>query len=81
METNVKWVPVTDDLPEPLKTVWLTNGKGWVSLGCRAESDGGWHWAQSNGILYVEDGEIVSECESEDLDVVFWHELPKLPFT
>jgi hypothetical protein len=73
------WVSVTDGLPKPLQTVWLTNGKGWVCLGCLVESDGGWHWAESNGIIYVENGEIVSECESEDLDVNFWHELPKLP--
>ena len=74
------WVAVTDALPKPLQTVWLTNGKGWVSLGCLVESDGGWHWAESNGVIYIENGEIVSECESEDLDVNFWHELPKPPF-
>lgn len=73
------WIAVTETLPKPLQTVWLTNGKGWVSLGCLVESDGGWHWAQSNGIIYIENGEIVSECESEDLDVNFWHELPKPP--
>lgn len=73
------WVAVTDTLPKPLQTVWLTNGKGWVCLGCLVESDGGWHWAESNGVIYIENGEIVSECESEDLDVNFWHELPKPP--
>lgn len=73
------WVAVKDALPKPLQTVWLTNGKGWVCLGCLVESDGGWHWAKSNGVIYVENGEIVSECESEDLDVNFWHELPKPP--
>lgn len=73
------WVAVTDALPKPLQTVWLTNGKGWVCLGCLVESDGGWHWAESNGVIYIENGEIVSECESEDLDVNFWHELPKPP--
>lgn len=73
------WVAVTNALPKPLQTVWLTNGKGWVCLGCLVESDGGWHWAESNGVIYIENGEIVSECESEDLDVNFWHELPKPP--
>ena len=73
------WVSVTDALPKALQTVWLTNGKGWVCLGCLVESDGGWHWAESNGVMYIENGEIVSECESEDLDVNFWHELPKPP--
>ena len=74
------WVAVTDALPRPLQTVWLTNGKGWCCLGCLVESDGGWHWAESNGVIYIENGDIVSECESEDLDVNFWHELPKPPF-
>jgi len=73
------WVAVTDALPKPLQTVWLTNGKGWVCLGCLVESDGGCHWAESNGVIYIENGEIVSECESEDLDVNYWHELPKPP--
>lgn len=73
------WVAVTDALPEALQTVWLTNGKGWCCLGCLVEYDEGWHWAESNGVIYIENGEIVSECESEDLDVNFWHELPKPP--
>lgn len=71
------WVAVTDALPKALQTVWLTNGKGWVCLGCLVEDAEGWHWAESNGVIYIENGEIVSECESEDLDVNFWHELPK----
>lgn len=73
------WVAVTDALPKPLQTVWLTNGKGWCCLGCLVEDAEGWHWAESNGVIYIENGEIVSECESEDLDVNFWHELPKPP--
>lgn len=73
------WVSVTDALPEILQTVWITNGRGWVALGCRIAYDEGWHWGESNGVIYQENGEIVSECESDDLDVVFWHELPKPP--
>lgn len=73
------WVAVTDALPKALQTVWLTNGKGWCCLGCLIEDAEGWHWAESNGVIYIENGEIVSECESEDLDVNFWHELPKPP--
>jgi len=73
------WVAVTDDLPKALQTVWLTNGKGWCCLGCLVEDAEGWHWAESNGVIYIENGEIVSECESEDFDVNFWHELPKPP--
>lgn len=73
------WVAVTDALPKALQTVWLTNGKGWCCLGCLVEDAEGWHWAESNGVIYIESGEIVSECESEDLDVNFWHALPKPP--
>jgi hypothetical protein len=79
LANNNRWISVREKLPEPLQTVWLTDGKDWVGLGCLVESDGGWHWAESNGIIYAENGGIVSECESEDLDVNFWHELPKLP--
>ncbi len=73
------WVDVTDALPKPLQTVWLTNGKGWCSLGCLIEDAEGWHWAESNGVIYIENAQIVSECDSEDLDVKFWHELPEPP--
>jgi hypothetical protein len=78
LANNNRWISVTEKLPEPLQTVWLTDGKGWVALGCLVEDAEGWHWAESNGVIYAENGEIVSECESEDLDVHYWHELPKL---
>lgn len=74
------WVSVKDLLPKAFQTVWLSNGKGWCCLGCLIEDNEGWHWAESNGVIYVENGEIVSECESEDLDVTYWHELPKHNF-
>lgn len=79
------WISVEDSLPEPLETVWLSNGKGWTSLGCRSdyyEGDNGelvWCWAETNGIIYEENGKIVSECDSDDLDVLFWHRIPKPP--
>lgn len=73
------WINADKQLPKPLQTVWLTDGKGSISLGCLVETNDGWHWAESNGIIYSENGEIISECESEDLDVAFWHEVPKLP--
>jgi hypothetical protein len=73
------WISVKDKLPEPLETVWITNGNGWTTLGCRSSLDGegNWYWAESNGILYEEDGKIVAECDGDDLDVKYWHELPK----
>lgn len=73
------WVSVKDSLPKALETVWLTNGRGWCCLGCLVEDAEGWHWAESNGIIYIDGGKIVSECESEDLEVNFWHELPIPP--
>lgn len=73
------WVRVSDRLPEDLQTVWLANDKGFVCLGCLVRSDGGYHWAEGNGLVYSEDRKIVSECESEDLDVTIWHPLPLLP--
>ncbi len=72
------WVAVKDTLPKAFQTVWLANSKGWCSLGCLVEDNEGWHWAQSNGVIYIENGEIVSDCDSEDLDVEFWIDLPKL---
>ena len=77
LDTDNGWIPVTNSLPKPLQTVWLTDGKEFICLGCLVEYSGGFHWAQSNGVIYIENGEIVSECESEDLDVNYWHELPK----
>ena len=76
------WYSVKSLLPEPLETVFISNGKGWTALGCRSElyeNDKGeynWCWATSNGIIYEENGKIVAECEDDDLDVQYWHRLP-----
>jgi len=75
----VSWVAVENGLPDELETVWISNGKGWTTLGCLAYAEGGWHWAETNGVIYQEKGKIVSECESDDLDVKFWHRLPEPP--
>lgn len=80
-----EWISVEKELPECLETVWISNGKGWTTLGCRSdyqEGDNGelnWCWAASNGIVYEENGELISECEEDDLDVQFWHRVPKPP--
>ena len=75
------WISVEDELPDHLETVWISNGRGWTTLGCRAVYDyeGNWCWAESNGVIYESEGKIVAECESEDLDVRFWQKLPKPP--
>ena len=75
----VKWVMIKDEPPPILETVWLSNGKGWTNLGCRVETNEGWHWAVIDGIIYQEKDQIVAECYSDDLDVVYWCKLPKTP--
>ena len=75
----LRWHSVNDKLPEPLETVWISNGNGWTTLGCLVVNNEGSHWAESNGIIYQEENRIVSECESDDLDVKFWIALPKPP--
>ena len=74
------WVACDERLPEHLQTVWLANKeKQWVCLGCLVDTNEGWHWAESNGVIYVDECKIVSECESDDLDVTHWCALPKPP--
>lgn len=76
-----KWISVKDELPDPLQTIWISNGEGWTSLGCRTQpdADGLWCWAETNGIIYQQDNKIISECESDDLDVRFWKIVPEPP--
>lgn len=72
------WIDVNDHLPDELETVWITNGKGWTTLGCWSYFDENeWCWAETNGTIYQDEDEIVAECEADDLDVKFWHRLPK----
>ena len=74
-----RWIPIDEQMPELNQTVWLTNGKGWVDLGCITLGEGGFLWAIQNGTIYQEGDKIVAECElDDDYDVQFWHELPKL---
>lgn len=79
LENYMCWTLVEDKLPDELETVWISNGKGWTTLGCRVPDENGWHWAQSNGVIYQQDNKIMSECESDDLDVRFWQRLPEPP--
>jgi len=75
-----RWILCDDDMPEVDEAVWITNGYGWTALGCLVECEGGYCWAVTNGIIYEEDGKIVSECElDDDYDVVYWHRLPRSP--
>ncbi len=76
----MKWINVNEKLPEENETVWAINKeKGWVMLGCLVYEDG-WLWADSNGLIYAKNGNIVAECEcDDDYDVTHWQPLPKLP--
>ena len=76
---NNGWISVDKDLPKHLETVFISNGKGWTSIGCLVGFDDGYHWAESNGVIYEENGKIVAECESDDLDVKKWHPFPLPP--
>ena len=76
---NNGWISVDKDLPNNLETIFISNGKGWTSIGCLVGFDDGYHWAESNGVIYEENGKIVAECESDDLDVKKWHPLPLPP--
>ena len=75
------WIDVNDHLPDELETVWITNGKGWTTLGCIGYEDGEWLWAEAVNLPYEEFSKgkafISAECELDDLDVKFWHRLPK----
>jgi hypothetical protein len=74
------WIPVADKLPEPLETVWITDGQNYATLGCRVIDDGEYYWATTNGIIYVENKSIQSECEWDNVDdVKYWQPLPELP--
>ena len=79
LQVENNWISVDKDLPKHLETVFISNGKGWTSIGCLVGFDDGFHWAESNGVIYEENGKIVTECESEDLDVQKWHPFPLPP--
>lgn len=70
------WISVKDKLPNELETVFISNGKGWTTIGCLVFVEREYYWAETNGIIYEDDGKIVSECEIDDIDVKFWHKLP-----
>ena len=80
-----KWVSVKDSLPDYLETVWVSDGKGWTTLGCRTDlfDDGigglTWCWAACTGIIYEQEGKIIGECEEDDWDVKYWHKVPNPP--
>jgi hypothetical protein len=76
----MNWIHVDEKLPAENETVWCVTKCGSPFLGCMVYVfEEGWFWAQSNGIIYREGDSIISEAEIDDLDVVYWMPLPKLP--
>ena len=73
----MEWISVNEKLPEPLETVWITNGK-YVKLGGGDVAHNGWLWAAAFDQPYIEDGKIVVDCEFDDLDVTHWHPVPSM---
>ena len=76
-----EWYLVKDGLPDENKTVWLYNEKNkYVALGCSIYvNNEGWFLAVSNGEIYSENGEIVTEAEIDDYEFTHWKYVDKLP--
>jgi hypothetical protein len=76
MENN--WISVEEKLPYENEAVLITNGKGWYSIGSVVYV-GGWFWSEKSpyGSIYEDNGVFVVEGDIDDLDVKYWHELPK----
>jgi len=78
------WSSLNDGLPEDLEeneTVWACNKEtGFVALACLVYCEDGWLWAISNGVIYSENGKIISECDIDDAyDFTHYQRLLKLP--
>jgi len=80
-DISLKWIPTKDQLPKESQTVWAYNNRTkFIALACLTYQEDTWLWAVSNGIIYSENNEIISECELEDdYDFTHWMELPQLP--
>lgn len=78
--TLEQWVSVKDKLPEENETVWAYNiNDKFIALACLVYVDG-WLWAVSNGSIYTDRGNIISECELDDeYEFTHWIPLPKVP--
>lgn len=79
-KTKMGWIDVNDSLPEENETVWAYSVyTNFVALAAVVYGQG-WLWAISNGTIYIDNGKIVSECESgDDYEFTHWQPLPRLP--
>ena len=76
-----RWISLSEKQPEENETVWACNKEtGYVALACRVYlNNEGWFWAISNGIIYSQNGKIVSECGmDDDYDFTHFHKLPSI---
>ena len=64
-------------MPQEEKTLFISNGRGWTSIGCLVYLNDSWYWGEMSAGIYQENDEIIAECELDDLDVRFWHPFPK----
>lgn len=78
----MKWISVKEKMPKQNETVWICNQEtGFVTIGSYVYFyNEGWFWVVTNGVIYSEEREIISECElDDDYNITHWQKLPKLP--
>jgi hypothetical protein len=75
------WISVKDQEPPENKTVWLYDMEtGFAFLGCYIYLvNDGWFYVKSNGEIYSDNGEIITECEMDEYNPTHWHSVPSLP--
>lgn len=82
IEFEGSFVKITDQTLPPLdKLLWLYDKeKNYVFLGVRSALENqGWFWAELDGDVWIENGEIVAECQIEDLEPTHYCFAPCLP--
>ncbi len=80
MDSLKDWNKVSEKTPEENKTVWCYSEiTKQVFLGMFIYLfNEGWFWVASNGIIYLDNNEIQTECELEDVSVTHWFPTPKI---
>lgn len=77
----MKWISVKDRLPELEEVVWAWTGE-FPYIACRTDvgEEEGWLWAVSSGTVYMDDGKITADCETDDdYQMTHWMPLPEPP--
>jgi hypothetical protein len=76
------WISVDEQLPPENQTVLAYSKETkFVFIGAHVYlNDDGWFWSKALDCdLWIEDGNIVTECEiDDDYQVTHWHPLPKI---